>query len=435
MNEGSRYIEWKTGHGIKREIGSSLIVRSLVKQILKSAEKPGQTEKPLDTVDLTNKALLKSLLLDAGEEAKMQMANLGESYSIEDYELRLDLVSARSRLANTSPQISERGENDLLDILVDNVSLANQRLEEFAESTVADLSSFKPLASAVQMSLDNLGEDLEDTLLVEEVEMLKLVHGANTPMVEELLQPSSQVISPEDLRSNSIQKAEEAFGQQVLSSVFAKKGASVFAPVLINSSVKVPDTINDDLMVGKFLAYDTEGDRLSYSLSGGNPDFDDDGNSILFINRATGELFINDLDDLKLMRQDIIETTLIVADQAGLETKRTVTVDLRKWTHLGWPHFSEYDFYVAENLPAGTEFGNLRVLGTNGEVISDSPSYELIRVVAKGADPQLNDLTPPVSLSGDGFFQLQRFLILKKKALTKFILWQGMVRVFLLTVY
>ena len=230
MNEGSRYIEWKTGHGIKREIGSSLIVRSLVKQILKSAEKPGQTEKPLDTVDLTNKALLKSLLLDAGEEAKMQMADLGESYSIEDYELRLGLVSARSCLANTSPQISERGENDLLDILVDNVFLGESKMEEFAESTVADLSSFKPLASAVQMSLDNLGEDLEDTLLVEEVEMLKLVHGANSPVVEELLQPSSQVISPEDLRSNSIQKAEEAFGQQVLSSVFAKKGASVFAP-------------------------------------------------------------------------------------------------------------------------------------------------------------------------------------------------------------
>ena len=92
-------------------------------------------------------------------------------------------------------------------------------------------------------------------------------------------------------------------------------------------------TINDDLMVCKFLAYDTEGDRLSYSLSGGNPDFDDDGNSILFINRATGELFINDLDDLKLMRQDIIEPTLIVADQAGLKRK-AITVDLRKWTHL-----------------------------------------------------------------------------------------------------
>ena len=40
-------------------------------------------------------------------------------------------------------------------------------------------------------------------------------------------------------------------------------------------------------------------------------------------------------------------------------------------THLLSRLALEYDFYVAENLPAGTEFGNLRVLGTNGEVISE----------------------------------------------------------------
>ena len=80
-------------------------------------------------------------------------------------------------------------------------------------------------------------------------------------------------------------------------------------------------------MVGEFLAYDTEGDRLSYSLSGGNPDFDDDGNSILFINRATSELFINDLVEIDETRH---HRNYFDCSDHGLETKRTVMVDLRK---------------------------------------------------------------------------------------------------------
>ena len=167
----------------------------------------------------------------------------------------------------------------------------------------------------------------------------------------------------------------------------------------------------------KFVAYDTEGDQLTYSISGGNPDFDDDGNAILAIDGKTGEIIINDLDDLKLMRQDLIEPTLIVSDQSGLNTERVVKVDLRKWTHLmGRPHFSEYEFFVPENLPVGYEFGNLRVLGFEGKVISESPSFEIVRVVASGKEPQGNSLVPAVSISEGGILSTTKIFDFEKES-------------------
>ena len=83
--------------------------------------------------------------------------------------------------------------------MVSNVSTANQRLDELSKNAVADLSSFKPLASAIQIGLDDLGESTENILFEKEIEMLEDLHGKDSQIIGELLRSATQVISQEDL--------------------------------------------------------------------------------------------------------------------------------------------------------------------------------------------------------------------------------------------
>ena len=122
--------------------------------------------------------------------------------------------------------------------------------------------------------------------------------------------------------STPIGDGSNEFTLEVLSELSLQAQINVYAPILNENALSAPSVLNEDMIVGAFSATDPEGTTTSFTFMGQNPDFDMDGLSILSIDSETGQITIQDMDDLKLMDMDLINPILRVSDQSGLYSDR-----------------------------------------------------------------------------------------------------------------
>ena len=287
MNLGARFIEVSTEMQTDRVKGSEFIVSAIGNKVLEQIKTSANSK--TQTFDLTNLASLTSIVAQADFQAKNEQ----------------NLSSTGRRSGSVQSLGAESQVTPLMRLLAEQISSANQALNDIAKNSSMEATGFKALASASQNILDKIGEE---------------VVIANTEDPNGGGNPSGS--SSNEFTLNALQ--DFATQAQI----------NVYAPILNENKLSAPSVLNDNLIVGGFSAIDPEGTASSFALMGQNPDFDMDGVSILSIDSETGQLKIQDLDDLKLMNMDLLNPILRVSDPFGLYIDQRVEINLREWTYL-----------------------------------------------------------------------------------------------------
>ena len=361
LNEGSRFLQMKTGGKLNRVRGAELIVTTLKDKILaQSGRRSAGINEALDLVD-------SSLLLDVITEAETQA--IKETGQIENFVIPPG-SSVREELANIQPDIAEIGNTSILNQMVEQVSSANTMLNELNDNPNVDPAAFKALASASQSILDELGETSANTIFEDEVSTLSNISASDSLAALDILNRVTETealpVNNELPQSISLEK----FSLNALEEFSSKAEINVFAPVLTTSEIISPQDLNDELALGKFSAIDPEGKEIIYSIVGENPDFDLDGQSIFSIDAGTGQIQIRDFDDLRLMNRDTLEPIVRVTDLKGLFRDEKVVINLTEWTYLaGRLQLTDLALTLAENLPVGTIVHKFNPADSQGDKI------------------------------------------------------------------
>jgi len=350
LNQGSRFIKIISGNQISRIKGAELVVTAIKNKILE-LENSGRRSSHEANFDFNDPGVL------------LDVFNSAESLSeieIDEGDLDVELFSddsVRGELSETQPDIAETGNEQMLNELVEQTASANVSLDELSDSSDVNPEEFKSLASASQSILDDLGELTTNTLFEEEVDQLLGLSGAEAEEAQQIITSSAEIESlPDEIGIPSGDESSAAsFSAEALEELSSIEDINVFAPVLTNPEISAPNEFNDDLVIGTFLATDPEGDEVTFSIIGDNPDFDSDGVSMLLIHPESGEISIIDFDDLRLMTDDVISPILRVSDPQGLYTDEAVNIDLSVWTYLaGRLEIPDLALTIPENLPIGT---------------------------------------------------------------------------------
>ena len=373
FNEGSRFLQVKLGNRINRIKGAELIVSAVTNRILEQASRRSIGDSFLD---LNDPDLLVSII-SAAEE----LSNTGVEDDVSETTDSSD-VSLRAELTEEQPEIAEAGNEDLLNELIEQIASANQVLEELSEEPDASPTEFKALASATQITLNELGDHSTNVISEEEVEQLDDVSGEGAAVALDLIERAEEVESLDSGEGNS---TADHFNLAALQEVSAENQINVYAPVLTINEIITPPELNQELIIGSFSAYDPEGDNVSYEIIGLNPDHDLDEVPLLSIDPESGQVSILDLDDLPLVEDDMIYPIIRVSDANGLFRDEEVTIDMSSWADLGGRlHIPDLALKVPENLPVGTV---IHTFATD-DVYGGKVEYQLI----SGAGDTNNDL-------------------------------------------
>ena len=379
INEGSRFIKMKSGNRISRMRASQFIVTAIKDFILmKKAEQESANDSTQrrsghtgGSLDLSDPSVLVSVINSADESTSGQ--EIEESDDISD-------TSTRGELTNTQPDIAEAGNEEVLNELVVQVASANVTLEELSDDPDVSSTEFKSLASASQTVLDELGELTSNTIFEEEVTELSNLTGEDALAVESIIDQSVDVqslsSSPDPLNVDSSSLAN--FNLEVLNEITSQNDTNVYAPVLTDTNIFSPEDFSEDLILGSFSAYDPEGGDLTYSIVGQNPDYDLDDTPMLSINSETGEIRIQDFDDLELMTEDTVTLIVRFSDPDGLFRDEEVELNIAEWTYFaGRLQIPDLSLTVPEGLPAGTTIHTFEITDVSGGLIE----YQLVRGV------------------------------------------------------
>lgn len=374
LNEGSRFIQMKTGGQVNRVRGAELIVTALKDKLL---EQSGRRSNAISqTLDLNDPILLLGVIQSAESEAVHEIDPLQEVQLLRD-------SSLREQLANSQPEIAEIGNVQILNQMVEQVASANTMLGALTNNPDVDPTAFKALASASQSILNELGTQASNTIFEDEVDLLVKVTGSGATVAQNIINLTTVV---EPLPSND--EIQKNFNLSALEEFSSTAGINVFAPTLTASEILSPQGLNDNLVLGKFTAIDPEGGIVSYSIVGQNPDFDADGQSIFSIDPNSGQIQIQDFDDLRLMNRDVLEPIIRVTDVKGLFREEEMRVNLADWTYLaGRLQLVDLALKVPENLPIGTVIHKF----DDQDSVGDSIEYLLISGEGAG-DNALFDL-------------------------------------------
>jgi len=371
MNEGSRFIKMKTRGRISRVRGAELIVSALSDKII---EQTGRRSSDASlSVDLTDSNLLLGVITSAETVAEQEVDQT------ETVQLTND-SSIREQLIDSQPAIAEAGNSMILSQMVEQITSANTMLSELSDNPEVDPTAFKALASASQTILDELGSLSSNTIFDTEVNSLNAITGAEASSAQDIIEGTSVIKALPD--SNSFPSGEDgslaAFSLSVLQDVSSQSGINVYAPNLTNTEITSSDKLNDEFVLGNLSAVDPEGSNVSYSIIGENPDFDGDDVSILSVSSTTGQIQIQDFDDLKLMTSDTVQPIIRVTDEKGLFYDQQITVNLADWTYLaGRLQIEDASLTVPINVTVGTsvhvfsnvdsEGGSIEYLLVSGE--------------------------------------------------------------------
>jgi hypothetical protein len=372
MNQGSRFIKMKTRGRISRIRASELIVSALCNKIT------GQTGRRSGGIsisaDLSDPDLLLGVISSAETEAEQEVGQT------ENVNLGND-ASTREELIDNHPEVSEVGNTMILSQMVEQITSANTMLEELSDNPDVDPTAFKGLASASQTILDELGNLSSNTIFDSEEAFLNGLTGSESSTAIDIVE-SSQVIMPlpstSDIPSGD-QGTLDEFSFDALQEVSIESEINVFAPNLTTTEIVSTNELNDEFVLGNLSAVDPEGSNVSYSIVGENPDFDGDDVSILSVISTTGQIQIQDFDDLKLMTSDTVQPIIRVTDEQGLFYDEQITVNLADWTYLaGRLQIEDASLTAPINVAIGT---SIHVFGSED---SDGGIIEYILVSGEG---------------------------------------------------
>lgn len=360
FNEGSRFLQMKSGNKISRILGAELIVDAIKNKIL---ERSKRRSTAVQTIDLNDPGMLLDVITAAEDLAP---EDLDDSLS---ENLQLD-SSIRADLATMDPGIAEAGNEAVLSEMVDQIASANQSLDQLTESTELEPTEFKVLASASQNILNDLGEKSSNTLFEDEVVQLLQADNATTDDVQLIIEQSSEIESlptSNDLPNSGESSGLAEFSIEALEEFSAQSGINVYAPILSSVDIEPPAELGEILLLGSISAYDPEGTAVTYSMVGDDLDLDLDEISMLLIEPNSGQILVQDFDDLQLWEEDNITIIVRVSDASGLFQDEEVVIDISEWTYFaGRLQIPELALSVPENLPVGSiihQFQRSDVLG------------------------------------------------------------------------
>ena len=346
FNEGSRFLQVKSGNQITRIEGAELIVAAIHKNI--SEQNDRRSIGISSFIDLNDPGLLVEIITSA--EILVDSVALNNDNFVSSSEL-----SVRAELALNQPEIAELGNEQILNQVVEQIASANQSLDQLKQAPEVSVSQFKVLASASQNILNNLGEVSSNTLFGEEVDLL--VESVGVTETQQIIDRSSEIESVDPSESPSSEGGDslEKFNLLSLQEVSAENHINVYAPVLITSDIIIPTELNEEFILGSISAYDPEGNEVLYEIMGMNPDFDLDEKPMLKIDSITGQISIDDIDDLPLAADDILKPIVRIYDQRGLFSDEEISIDISSWANLGGRlHIPDLFLSVPENLPIGS---------------------------------------------------------------------------------
>lgn len=147
------------------------------------------------------------------------------------------------------------------------------------------------------------------------------------------------------------------------------------APVVNDQTFDVSENAANGAAVGTVVASDADaGQSLTYSITGGNDganDRDGDGNGPFAIDPATGEITVNDTDDLDSGANPQIALTVMVQDDGedNLTDTATITIDVLDVNDP--PVAEDQSLAVAENAAEGALVGDPVVASDpNGDTLT-----------------------------------------------------------------
>lgn len=100
------------------------------------------------------------------------------------------------------------------------------------------------------------------------------------------------------------------------------------APTVAAATFRLAENSLSGKVVGQAQGRDADGDALDYRLTGGNADWDGDGQPAFAINAKTGAIAVNDSDDLDFEAHPVFALDVTASDAGGLSGKATLTVKL-----------------------------------------------------------------------------------------------------------
>ncbi len=368
FNEGSRFLQMKSGNKISRISGAELIVEAIKNKILERSQRRSTTAQTLDLND-------PSMLLDVITEAEdLASEDVDDSLS-EDVQQD---SSVRADLAILDPEIAEAGNEAVLNEMVDQIASANQSLDQLTESTDVEPTEFKVLASASQNILNDLGEQSSNTLFESEVDQLLQIDNSDADDIQSIIDQSSEIDSLPT--SNGIPNSGESsslaeFSIEALEELSAQSGINVYAPVLSSVDIEPPAELGEILLLGTVSAYDPEGGEVTYSMVGDDLDLDLDEVSMLLIEPNSGQVLVQDFDDLQLWEEDNMTIIVRMSDTSGLFQDEEVVLDISEWTYFaGRLQIPDLALSVPENLPSGTVIHQFESSDVHGQSIE----YQLV---------------------------------------------------------
>jgi 3-phytase len=122
------------------------------------------------------------------------------------------------------------------------------------------------------------------------------------------------------------------------------------APTISPTSFSINENSLVNAVVGKVNVTDNAGDKATFTITSGNNDLNANGKAPFTIDPVTGEIKVNDPEDLDFERNVSIPITVKVTDTENLSSETQVTVNLTNVTEANQLNFklSTHDF---KNLP------------------------------------------------------------------------------------
>jgi hypothetical protein len=362
MNQGALFLEIVSGNRISLVKGADLVVAAIKNKIMEE-EISGRRSSDSLNFDLNDP----SVLLDVLSSAETMSESVIDD--IESDAVLTSNSSVRAELSISQPDIAETGNIQVLNELVGQITSANDALEELVESPDITPEEFKVLASTSQTVLDQLGEVTSNTIFQEEADQLAELTGSEAEQALQIINSSSQIESlPDEIGIPTGENSSAAnFSQDILEELSTQLDINAFAPVLTTNEIVAPAELNENLVIGSFSAYDPEGEEVFYSVVGQNPDLDLDDVPMLMIFPESGEIIIQDFDDLTLLTEDLVKLIVRISDSGGLFIDEEVTLNLSEWTYLaGRLQIPELALTVPENLPTQTVVHNFEPIDVYG---------------------------------------------------------------------
>jgi 3-phytase len=118
------------------------------------------------------------------------------------------------------------------------------------------------------------------------------------------------------------------------------------APTITGATFRIDENSVFNTLIGQVVASDPDtGDKLTYAIASGNTDINGNGKTPFAIDIKTGEIKVNDPNDLDFETNSIFNLKVSVSDDLSAASEAAVTINLK---NLADPVSTNYDF---TNLP------------------------------------------------------------------------------------